>query len=206
MKKYIKGKGHSALKVAIRNFKTLSRSQFIINEEFIYTIKLRYKAICDLNRELPLYYALETILSELSDILELSGFIVIKDNELNAIEKPTKTITIIDFYRYSTTILDYIKSSNIDSLALSTFKKRANLSRSPNLSGSPSISAANSNTNNNTTLINKPLKGVSTEEYIKKWLAHKLERSDNGNCTYYSKRRHGVSKCFYLYPNLRFLD
>jgi hypothetical protein len=38
----------------------------------------------------------------------------------NAIEKPAKTITIIDFYRYSTTILDYVKSSNADSLALST--------------------------------------------------------------------------------------
>jgi hypothetical protein len=43
-------------------------------------MKLRYKAVYDLNRELPLYYALETILSELSDIPELSGFIVIKDN------------------------------------------------------------------------------------------------------------------------------
>ncbi|CAP98387.1 hypothetical protein PCH_Pc22g10990 [Penicillium rubens Wisconsin 54-1255] len=148
----------------------------------------------------------ETILLELSDIPELSGFIVIKDNELNTIKKPIKTITIIDFYRYSTTILDYIKSSNINSLALSTFKKRiANLSRSPNLSGSPTIPATNSNTtNNNTTLINKPLKGISTEEYIKKWLAYKLEKSDNRNCTYYSKRRYKVSKYFYLYPNLRY--
>ena len=209
MKKYIKGEGYSALKVAIRNFKKLSRSQFIINKEFIYTIKLRYKAICDLNRELPLYYALETILLELSDIPELSGFIVIKDNELNAIKKPAKTITIIDFYRYSTIILDYIKSSNIDSLALSTFKKRiANLSRSPNLSGSfstPTTLATNSNTtNNNNTLINKPLKGISTKEYIKKRLAYKIERSNNGNCSYYSKR-HGVSRYFYLYPKLRYL-
>lgn len=189
------------MKVAIRSFKKLSRSQFIINKEFIYTIKLRYKAICDLNRELPLYYALETILLELSDIPELSGFIVIKDNELNAIEKPAKTITIIDFYRYSTIILDYIKSSNIDSLALSTLKKRIT-----NLSRSPSTLATNSNTTNNTTLTNRPPKGVSTEEYIKKWLAYKLERSDNGNCTYYGKRRYRVSKCFHLYPNLRFLD
>ena len=128
---------------------------------------------------------------------ELSGFIVVKDNELNAIKKPAKIITIIDFYRYSTTILDYIKSSNVDSLALSALKKRAN---------PPTIPATNSNTNNNTTLTNRPLKGVSIEEYVKKWLAHKLERSDNGNCTYYGKRTHGVSKCFYLYPNLRFLE
>jgi hypothetical protein len=42
----------------------------------------------------------------------LVRFLRIKDNELNAIEKPAKTITIIDFYRYSTTILDYVKSSN----------------------------------------------------------------------------------------------
>ncbi|CAP80123.1 hypothetical protein PCH_Pc12g04960 [Penicillium rubens Wisconsin 54-1255] len=128
----------------------------------------------------------KTILLELSDIPELSGFIVIKDNELNAIKKPAKTITIIDFYR------------NIDSLALSTFKKRiANLSRSPNLSGSfstPTTLATNSNTtNNNNTLINKPLKGISTKEYIKKRLAYKIERSNNGNCSYYSKR-HGTDR------------
>jgi hypothetical protein len=123
---------------------------------------------------------------------ELSGFIVVKDNELNAIKKPAKIITIIDFYRYSTTILDYIKSSNVDSLALSALKKRTN-------PPTPTIP-----TNNNTALTNKPLKGVSAEEYIKKWLAYKLERSDNGNCSYYGKR-HGVSRCFYLYPKLRYL-
>ncbi|CAP80907.1 hypothetical protein PCH_Pc12g12800 [Penicillium rubens Wisconsin 54-1255] len=94
------------------------------------------------------------MLLELSDILELSGFIIIKDNELNTIKKPTKTITIIDFYRYSTTILDYIKSSNTDSLALSTLKKRIT-----NLSRSPPTPATNSNTtNNNIALTNKPLK------------------------------------------------
>ena len=200
LKKYIKGEGHGALKAAIRSFKKLSRSQFTTNEEFIYTVKLRYKAICDLNRELPLYYALETMLLELSDIPELSGFIVVKDNELNAIEKPAKTITIIDFYRYSTAILDYVKSSNTDSLALSALKKRIT-----NLSGSPPTPATNSNTtNNNNTLTNKPPKGVSAEEYIRKWLAHKLERSDNGNCSYCGKR-HRVSRCFYLYPELRYL-
>jgi hypothetical protein len=200
LKKHIKGEGYSALKAAIRSFKKLSRSQFTTNKDFIYTIKLRYKAVYNLNRELPLYYALETILSELSDILELSGFIVIKDNELNAIEKPAKTITIIDFYRYSTTILDYIKSSNTDSLALSTLKKRIT-----NPSRSLSTPVSNSNTNNNnTTLTNKPPKGVSAEEYIRKWLAHKPERSDNGNCSYYGKR-HGVSRYFYLYPKLRYL-
>jgi hypothetical protein len=191
----MKGEGHSALKAAVRSFKKLSRSQFTTNEEFIHTMKLRYKAVCDLNRELPPYYALETILSELSDIPELSGFIVIKDNELNAIEKPAKTITIIDFYRYSTTILDYVKSSNADSLALSTLKKRTN----PPI---PTTPATNSNTNN-IALTNKPPKGVSTEEHMKKWLAYKPKRSDNGNCSYYSKR-HGVSRYFYLYPNLRY--
>jgi hypothetical protein len=140
------------------------------------------------------------MLLELSDILELSGFIIIKDNELNTIKKPTKTITIIDFYRYSTTILDYIKSSNTDSLALSTLKKRIT-----NLSRSPPTPATNSNTtNNNIALTNKPLKGISIEEYIKKWLAYKLERSDNGNYSYYSKR-HRVSRYFYLYPKLRYL-
>jgi hypothetical protein len=36
------------------------------------------------------------MLLELSDILELSGFIIIKDNELNTIKKPTKTITILN--------------------------------------------------------------------------------------------------------------
>ena len=100
-------------------------------------------------------------------MLELRGFIIIKDNKLNIIKKPTKIITIVDFYRYSTIILDYIKSSNIDSLALSTFKKRI-----VNLSRSPTIIATNSNTNtnnnNNNTFINKPLKGISTKEYIKK--------------------------------------
>ena len=200
LKKHTKGEGHGALKVAVRSFKKFSRSQFTINEDFIYAVKLRYKAVCDLNGELPPYYALETMLSELSDVLELSGFIVVKDNELNAIEKPAKTITIIDFYRYSTAILDYVKSSNTDSLALSALKKRIT-----NLSGSLSTPVSNSNTNNNnTTLTNKPLKGVSAEEYVRKWLAHKPERSDNGNCSYYGKR-HGVSRCFYLYPKLRYL-
>ena len=66
-----------------------------MNKEFIYTIKLRYKAIYNLNRQLPPYYALETILLELSKVLELSGFIVIKDNELNAIKKPIKIIKAI---------------------------------------------------------------------------------------------------------------
>jgi hypothetical protein len=206
LKKHIKGEGHGALKAAVRNFKKLSRSQFTTNKEFIHAVKLRYKAVCDLNGELPPYYALETILSELSDMPELSGFIVVKDNELNAIEKPAKTITIIDFYRYSTAILDYVKSSNADSLALSAFKKRiTNPSGSLNLSGSSSTPAtnSNSNTNNNTTLTNRPPKGVSAEEHVKKWLAHKPERSDNGNCSYCGKR-HGVSRCFYLCPKLRY--
>jgi hypothetical protein len=123
LKKHMKGEGHGALKAAVRSFKKLSRSQFTTSEEFIHAVKLRYKAVCDLNGKLPPYYALETMLSELSDVPELSGFIVVKDNELNAIEKPAETITIIDFYRYSTAILDYVKSSNADSLALSAFKK-----------------------------------------------------------------------------------
>lgn len=35
---------------------------------------------------------------ELSDVPELESFIVLKDNELNAIKEPVETIIVIDFY------------------------------------------------------------------------------------------------------------
>ena len=46
---------------------------------------------------------------------ELNSFIVVKDNELNAIENLVTGVTVTEFYRYSTAILDYMKSKNIDS-------------------------------------------------------------------------------------------
>ncbi|KAJ9481006.1 hypothetical protein VN97_g12506 [Penicillium thymicola] len=64
------------------------------------------------------------MLSELIVVPEPSAFIAIKDNGLSAVEKPVQTITIIDFCRYSTAILDFDKSSNAGSLALSAFNER----------------------------------------------------------------------------------
>ena len=55
------------------------------------------------------------MLMELIDIPELNSFIIVKDNKLNVIENLVIRVTVTEFYRYSTTILDYIKSKNIDS-------------------------------------------------------------------------------------------
>lgn len=49
------------------------------------------------------------------DIPKLNSFIIIKDNKLNIIKNLIIRVTITKFYRYSTIILDYIKSKNIDS-------------------------------------------------------------------------------------------
>ncbi|KAJ5878380.1 hypothetical protein N7455_001845 [Penicillium solitum] len=86
IRKQMKDEGHGALKAAMRNFRTISRKQFSSSEEFITSMKATYKT-----------------------------FIIVKDNELNAIENPATTITIIDFHRYSTAIQDYIKFTNADS-------------------------------------------------------------------------------------------
>jgi hypothetical protein len=71
----------------MNSFKEIARNQFTTSEEFIDTLKLRYKAICDLNRDLPAYYPLQIMLSELAKVPELAGFIIVKDNELNAVCK-----------------------------------------------------------------------------------------------------------------------
>ncbi|KAJ5120431.1 uncharacterized protein N7515_009819 [Penicillium bovifimosum] len=118
VKKHMKSQTHGALKAAVHSFRKLSRSQFTTSEEFLRTLKRQYRAICALNGNLPPYYPLEAMLSELAEIPELSVFILVKDNELNAIEDPVETITINDFYRYSTAILDYIKSRNADYFTL----------------------------------------------------------------------------------------
>ena len=97
----MKGERHSAIKAAINTFLDLSRSQFLTSEEYIDALKLAYEAICDLHADIPPYHALQMMLSQLAEVQGLNSFIVVKDNELNAIEKPVQTITIADFYRYS---------------------------------------------------------------------------------------------------------
>ncbi|KAJ5922443.1 hypothetical protein N7516_010146, partial [Penicillium verrucosum] len=49
---------------------------------------------------IPPYYALQTMLIELMEVPELNSLIVVKDNELNAIENPVTMITMIGFHRY----------------------------------------------------------------------------------------------------------
>jgi hypothetical protein len=109
IKIHMKREGHGAIKTAMDTFLDLSRSQFSTSEEYIDALKLAYKAICDLHADIPPYHALQMMLSQLAEVQELNSFIVVKDNELNAIEKPVQTVTIADFYRYSNAILDYIK-------------------------------------------------------------------------------------------------
>ncbi|OQE24192.1 hypothetical protein PENFLA_c010G03600 [Penicillium flavigenum] len=116
IKKHMKGEGHGALKAAMNSFRKISRTQFATSEDFIHALKLRYKTLCDLEGRIPPYYALQSMLSELIEVPELSIFIIVKDNELSAVQDPVHNITTIDFYRYSTAILDFIKSSNADSL------------------------------------------------------------------------------------------
>lgn len=112
IKKHMKGEGHGALKAAMTKFRTISRNQFSTSEEFINALKARYRTLSDLEGNMPPYYALQTMLLELMEVPELKSFIVVKDNELNAVENPVKDITIIDFYRYSTAIQDYIRFTN----------------------------------------------------------------------------------------------
>jgi hypothetical protein len=121
----------------------------------------------------------------------LNSFIIVKDNKLNAIDKLVQTITITDFYRYSIAILNYIKSSKADSIALSAIKSQSTKSGSSNIS------------NSNKRRTNKPLKGISIEAYIKKWLSHKLEKSDTRCYLYYRKPSYRVKSYFYLYLEKR---
>jgi hypothetical protein len=60
-------------------------------------MKLRYKAVYDLNRELPLYYALETILSELSD-----STIPIKIDNSNCLRRFLNSVKLVVFYNDKT--------------------------------------------------------------------------------------------------------
>ena len=120
-----------------------------------------------------------------------------KDNKLNTIDKLVQTITITDFYRYSIAILDYIKSSKADSIALSTIKSQSRKS------GSSSASNSN-NTSTSKRRTNKPLKGISVEVYVKKWLSYKLEKSDTRCYLYYRKLGYSVKNCFYLYLEKRY--
>ncbi|OQE03959.1 hypothetical protein PENSOL_c001G08214 [Penicillium solitum] len=115
IRKHMKDEGHGALKAAMRNFRTISRKQFSSSEEFITSMKATYKTLAGLKSGIPPYYALQTMLMELMEVPELTSFIIVKDNELNAIENPATTIIIIDFHRYSTAIQDYIKFTNADS-------------------------------------------------------------------------------------------
>jgi hypothetical protein len=86
----MKGEGHGAIKTAINTFLDLKRSRFSTSEEYINTLKLAYKAICDLHADIPPYHALQMMLSQLAEVQELNSFIVRKDNELNAIDKPVR--------------------------------------------------------------------------------------------------------------------
>lgn len=94
------------------------RTQFSTRELFIVALKTRYKTLYDLRGATVAYYTLQIMLLELVTVPELQIFIVVKYNELNAIKYPAETITIVDFHRYSTAILDYIKSINADSPGL----------------------------------------------------------------------------------------
>ncbi|KAJ5420288.1 hypothetical protein N7465_002807 [Penicillium sp. CMV-2018d] len=115
IREHMKGKAHSALKVAMWKFRTISRKQFSSSGEFIISMKATYKTLADLKAGISPYFALQTMLMELIGVPGLNSFIVVKDNELNAIENPVTAITMIEFYRYSTAIQDYIKSTNADS-------------------------------------------------------------------------------------------
>ncbi|KAJ5406820.1 hypothetical protein N7465_008104 [Penicillium sp. CMV-2018d] len=110
LKKLMKGEGHGALKAAMTKYRTISRSQYSTIEEYITAMKKTYKTLSDLKSRLVPYFALQAMLIELSDVPELESFIVLKDNELNAIKDPVETIRVIDFHQYCTAILDHIES------------------------------------------------------------------------------------------------
>ncbi|MBZ6374909.1 MAG: hypothetical protein LBE67_07850, partial [Kocuria palustris] len=152
----MKGEGHGAIKTAMNTFLDLSRSQFSISEEYIDALNIAYKAICDLYVDIPPYYALQMMLSQLEEVQELNSFVV-KDNELNAIDKTVQTITIADFYRYSIAILDYIKSSKADSIALSAIRNQ----KSGSSNASSNASTSNNLNNSQKRRTNEPPKGVS---------------------------------------------
>ncbi|KAJ9489623.1 hypothetical protein VN97_g3650 [Penicillium thymicola] len=96
IRKHMKGEGHGALKAAMTAFRTISRKKFSSSDEFIVSMKAIYKTLVDLKSGIPPYYALQTMLIELMEVPELNSFIVVKDNELNAIENPVTMITMID--------------------------------------------------------------------------------------------------------------
>ncbi|OQE91522.1 hypothetical protein PENNAL_c0009G05698 [Penicillium nalgiovense] len=95
------------------------------------------------------------MLLELVEVPELSGFIVVKDNELSAVQNPVQSITIQQKKRLLSTNTQPTKSMT---------------------------NSNNSNNNNNNNIskrrTNEPPKGVSVEDYVRKWLAHKSEKSD----------------------------
>lgn len=124
IRKHMKVEGHGALKAAMTKFRTISRKQFSSSEEFITSMKATYKTLTDLKSGIPPYYALQTMLIELMEVPVLNSFIVVKDNELDAIDNPATAITIVDFYRYSTAIQDYIKSTSADSSGISQSIRR----------------------------------------------------------------------------------
>ncbi|KAJ5382606.1 hypothetical protein N7517_000517 [Penicillium concentricum] len=100
--KHMKVETHGALKAAMSSFRTISRKQFSTSQE----------------AAIPPYFAFQTMLLELMEVPELRSFIVVKDNEVYAVENPVQHVTIIDFYRYSSAIQDYIKFTNADSPGL----------------------------------------------------------------------------------------
>lgn len=199
IKKHMKGEGHGALKAAMAKFRSISRSQFSTTEEYISGMKKTYKTLVDLKSRLVPYFALETMLMELRDVTELESFIVLKDNELNAVKDPVEEITIVDFHHYCTAILDHIASLNDKTgiISAAVVNQRRQFNNNPN---------NNTTNNSNSTpprLTNAPPRGVNAHEHAKRWKAHKPERSNNGNCSYCGTLGHGVQMCWYLHPELR---
>ncbi|KAJ5788450.1 hypothetical protein N7457_003440 [Penicillium paradoxum] len=113
--KHMKRDSHTAQRMAVKAFRTTSRSQFSSNLEFIRAVKRRYRAINDAKGEIPAYFALEIILEELDSVPEMKTFLDIKSNELNALKNPMVEITTVDLYQYAASIEDYIKLKGIDS-------------------------------------------------------------------------------------------
>lgn len=139
------------------------------------------------------------MLIELMDVPELNSFIVVKDNELNAIENPVTRVTVTEFHRYSTAILDYIKSKNIDSnfnYSAVNNQQLQQLRQSPKPFTRPNPSSVR--------LINVLPRGVTAAQHVEKWREHKLERSNNGNCSYCGSETYGIPTCWYLYLAKRY--
>lgn len=58
IKKHLKGEGYGALKAAMMKFRTISRKQFSLSEDFIEAMKTTYQILADLKANISPYFAL----------------------------------------------------------------------------------------------------------------------------------------------------